>query len=58
MDQPQIRNSNVEFLLLVIVIRFDSSIGIQYHIEAYSRVVWTRYDETQEHIFIFHVNRR
>jgi L-ribulose-5-phosphate 3-epimerase UlaE len=50
MDKPQVHNSKVEFLLLVIVIRFDSCQQLlqlfnqrfQYHIEMWTKMIQTK----------------
>jgi hypothetical protein len=54
-NRPQICSPECEFLLLVRVISFDSipqlfqlvNQGFQHHIEFWSRMVRTRYDETE-----------
>jgi hypothetical protein len=65
-NQPQICSPECEFLLLMRVISFDSILqlfqlvdqGFQHHIEFWSRMVWTRYDEAKKHKFILHAKRR
>jgi hypothetical protein len=61
-NRPQICNPECEFLLLVRVISFDSisqliDQGLQHHIEFWSRMVRTRYDEAKIHKFILHAKR-
>jgi hypothetical protein len=65
-NRPQICSPECEFLLLVRVISFNfiSQLfqlvdqGSQHHIEFWSRIVRTRYDETKKHKFILHAKRR
>jgi hypothetical protein len=66
MNRPQICSPECEFLLLVKVISFNlipqlfqlADQGFQHHIEFWSRLVRTRYEETRKHKFILHVKRR
>jgi hypothetical protein len=66
MNRPQICSPECEFLLLVRVISFSSisqlfqliDQGSQHHIEFWSRIVRTRYDEAKKHKFILHVKTK
>jgi hypothetical protein len=65
-NRPQICSSEYEFLLLVRVISFNSipqlfqliDLGSQHHIEFWSRMFQTRYDEAKKHKFILYAKRR
>jgi hypothetical protein len=65
-NRPQICSPECEFLLLVRVISFNSIPQLfqlvyqefQHHIEFWSRMVQTRYDETKKHKFILHAKKR
>jgi hypothetical protein len=61
-NRPQIYSPECEFLLLVRVISFNSiqlvNQGYQHHIEFWSRMVRTRYDEAKKHKLILHAKRR
>jgi hypothetical protein len=64
--RPQICSPECKFLLLVRVISFNFipqlfqliDQGFQHHIEFWSRMVRTRYDEAKKHKFILHAKRR
>jgi hypothetical protein len=61
-NRPQICSPECEFLLLVRVISFNSisqlvDQGFQQHIEFWSRMVQTKYDETKKYKFIFYAKR-
>jgi hypothetical protein len=66
MNRPNICSPECEFLLLVRVISFNSipqlfqliDQGSQHHIEFWSRMVRTRYDEAKKYKFILHAKRR
>jgi hypothetical protein len=65
-NQPLICIPECEFLLLVRVISFNSiqqlfqhiDQGFKHHIEFWSRMVSTRYDEAKKHKFILHAKIR
>jgi hypothetical protein len=65
-NRPQICSPECEFLLLMRVISFDSipqlfqliDQGFQHHIEFWSRMVRTMYDEAKKHKFILHAKKR
>jgi hypothetical protein len=65
MNRPQICSTENEFMLLVRVISFNSIPQLfqlidqrfQHHIEFWSRMVWTSFDESKKHKFILHANR-
>jgi hypothetical protein len=66
MNRSQICSPEYEFLLHVRVISFNSILqlfqlinqGFQHHIDFWSKMVWTRYDEAKKHKFILHAKRR
>jgi hypothetical protein len=65
MDRPQVQGSEVKFLLLVTVIRFNSYLQLfqlfnqqfQHHIYSWTRSFQTRYDETKKLELKLHAKR-
>jgi hypothetical protein len=66
MNQPQISSPECECLLLMRVISFNSipqlfqfvDQGFQHHIDFWSKMVWTRYDEAKKHKFMLYAKGR